>query len=312
MVGWSLVWLNCISQTLCCSPRCQDLALCLSQGSLRRGFWLLGIRFGQRSHMRWTGLPSLAASPSCLRSKQYAYTKKHPPIARPSVSWSPNFRSWTLGKNNLNSYAYFGGARYWRCQRFAVWYLGVVHDLGPEKQEPDRDPNFDWMHLLTLHNECQPLYGFCNHSCEANTALKMVSGHAHSTKFLYAKRQIKRGEQICVSYSTAITAGLGIESKEERQEILGRQIGWDGCFCKICKREIWTDSGKKNGKCAQPSAAPKVRRVGLMMDSVWGWQSKWRNKTADFTMLYPNLYCCSIRYMVRMMPMFYWTHSNIN
>ncbi len=31
---------------------------------------------------------------------------------------------------------------------------------------------------------------------------------------MFAKRQIKRGEQLCVSYSAAITAGVGIASKD--------------------------------------------------------------------------------------------------
>ena len=67
----------------------------------------------------------------------------------------------------------------------------VLHTLWAriDYQEPDREPDFNWVHLSTLHNKRQPWYAFCNHSPKANTAFKMGPGHADNTKILYAKRQ---------------------------------------------------------------------------------------------------------------------------
>ena len=96
--------------------------------------------------------------------------------------------------------------------RYDTW---VLHTLWArmDNQQPDREPDSNWVHLSTLHKERQPLYAFCNRSPKANTAFKMGPGHAHSTNILYAKRQTEGGERIRVSYSAATAAGVGIEGQ---------------------------------------------------------------------------------------------------
>ena len=55
-----------------------------------------------------------------------------------------------------------------------------------------------------------------------------------STKVLYAKRQIKKGEEVCVNYAPFSGGGM----KEERFTVLQSWIGvGKECGCSKCRRE---------------------------------------------------------------------------
>ena len=79
-------------------------------------------------------------------------------------------------------------------------------------------------------------YSFFNHSCEPNTGWSPTNSSTcigGSTKDVFAKRHIKKGEELCISY---LDAAQLRRSKAERHEMLASWLGLNLCHCSKCQR----------------------------------------------------------------------------
>ena len=110
--------------------------------------------------------------------------------------------------------------------RFDTWVLRTIWiRIVINKIQCDDRP--DKRHILSVN----PLHCFFNHSCEAQ--LFYGQGDDAGTKaVLCAKRKIKKGEEMFVSYIDADRMG----SVEERRKALFPWFGSD-CLCSRCRRE---------------------------------------------------------------------------
>jgi hypothetical protein len=75
-----------------------------------------------------------------------------------------------------------------------------------------------------------PLYSLLNHSCHPNMRWEFKDDL--SPIHMYAERDIKRGEELCISYN----GDMRFLSRGERQELLKRWFN-GGCGCTRCRVE---------------------------------------------------------------------------
>lgn len=102
-----------------------------------------------------------------------------------------------------------------------------------------------------------PIRAFYNHSCESNAiaGLPIYKGKNEvllkasqaekdrpvNEEVIFAKRAIKKGEEVTISY---IGSGISKLSKKQRVKAL-RKVGIDFCECTLCKRERDADEERK-------------------------------------------------------------------
>lgn len=224
-------------RTSYCSQRCLDLALSTYHKVLcgKNFDWLYQEAQKKPRPLNLNGPIWLRILATCVQSRQHPL--EHPAIARLVPCYSTGCRKWSFVANYTQPTRILKqlGINPFKDRRYETWVLQTIWARVVNNQ--DENPSgIDGNPVRTI----SPLYCFFNHSCERNAGWSGKTEEEHpycsggSTKVFHAKRQIKKGEEICVSY----VAFSGRETKEERLEVTMSWFGVGGeCGCSKCRRE---------------------------------------------------------------------------
>ena len=172
---------------------------------------------------------------TCVQSGQHPL--EHPAIARLVPNYSEGKRKWSFTINCTQPIRILQqlGINVFKDRRYETWVLQTIRARIANNQS-EHLSDLDGISVRTIN----PLYCFFNHSYEENAEVRGRTQKEHpycssgSTKVLYAKRQIKKGEEISVGYAQF----PGRETKEERLAVLQSWIGvGKKCGCSKCRRE---------------------------------------------------------------------------
>lgn len=110
--------------------------------------------------------------------------------------------------------------------RFDTWVLQTIqYRIANNKSGNETENGREYTHV-------NPLYSMLNHDCDPNT-LHAPEFQACSLEFLFAKRDIKKGEEICTSYLGQ--EGLDLPWELRREELFRWMRG--DCKCRRCVTE---------------------------------------------------------------------------
>ena len=241
-------------QIIYCSQQCRDLALSYHKVLCGKNFdWLYNEAKKLPTESSLNGPMWLRVLATCVQSG--IHPLDHPMIARLTPLYSRNGRKWSLVSNIKHPILILKqlGINPFKDLRFDTWVLQTLwariitnqgeHPLSaffsllePPPQGLRQEKAAGTWDIALSVRSISPLYSFFNHSCENNADFECDRGSALNggTKTFFAKQNIKKGEEICVSY----VHFKGNETKEERRVMLAPWIGMEGrCGCSKCRRE---------------------------------------------------------------------------
>lgn len=214
-----------------CSARCRDMAIDSYHKVLcgQNFDWLYRESRGKLQPFQLNGPLWLCILAACVQSKRNPLD--HPSIARLTPLHDKMNRTWTLSNNIVTPIRILNqsGIDPMHDFRYDTWVLQTIWTRVINNQEEHTTP--DGRHVRAI----SPLYSFFNHSCDPNTGWSSTEGPTcmdGSTKDIFAKRDIRMGEELCISYQK-----LEGYSKAERQRVIRSWIGSDReCGCTKCQR----------------------------------------------------------------------------
>lgn len=224
-------------RTSYCSQGCLDLAISTYHKVLcgKNFDWLYQEAGKMPKPVNLCGPIWLRILATCVQSGQHPL--EHLIIARLVPCYSTGWRKWSFAANCTQPIRILRqlGINPFKDRRYETWVLQTIWArVANNQEESHMDP--DSIPVRTV----SPLYSFFNHSCEENAEWRGKPRQEHpycvggSTKVIYAKRKIKKGEEICVSY----VPFSGRETKKERSEMTMPWIGVGReCGCTKCRRE---------------------------------------------------------------------------
>lgn len=217
-----------------CNAFCQDLALNSYHKVLcGKDFnWLY--REGSRSKIE----PFILNGPIWLRILACCVQSDMHPLDYPSIArliplYDQSRRVWSLSNNVATPIRILRqlGVDAFYDPRYDTWVLQTIWARIINNQQEHRTPDG------RLVRSIGPLYSFFNHSCEPNAGWRTIGGsgcNGGSSKLFGAVRDIKEGEEICISYARFKRG----ETKAERYRKIA---GWIGtarsCGCVKCRAE---------------------------------------------------------------------------
>lgn len=218
--------------TLYCCARCRDMAVASYHKVLcgQNFDWVYEESRGKQEQFVLNGPMWLRILAACVQSN--CHPLDHPSIARLTPLHDKISRTRTLSNNIITPIRILEqlGISPMEDFRYDTWVLQTIWTRVINNQEEHRTPDGRQVRAIN------PLYSFFNHSCEPNTGWSPTDSPSctnGSTKDIFAKRHIRKGEELCVSYVTFSNN----ESKAERQEVIQSWIGSDKeCGCTKCQR----------------------------------------------------------------------------
>ena len=220
-----------------CSQQCLDMAISTYHRVLcgKNFDWLYQEAAKKPLPINLKGPTWLRVLATCVQSGQHPL--ELPAIARLVPCYSTGWRKWSFTISFTQPIRILQqlGINHFKDRRYETWVLQTIWARLANNQVA-HPSGLKGISVRTLN----PLYTFLNHSCEENAEWKAKSQKEHpycvngSTKVLHAKRPIKKGEEICVTYAPF----SGQETKEERLAVIQSWVGPGGkCGCSKCGRE---------------------------------------------------------------------------
>lgn len=215
-----------------CSARCRDMALA-SYHKVQCGQnfdWVYDESRGKQEPFVLNGPMWLRILAACVQSN--CHPLDHPLIARLTPLHDKLCRTWTLSNNIMTPVRILQqlGISPVEDLRFDTWVLQTIWTRVINNQEEHTAPNGRPVRAIN------PFYSFFNHSCEPNTGWSPTDSPTctnGSTKDIFAKRPIRKGEELCISYREFSRH----ESKADRQKVIQSWIGSNKeCGCTKCQR----------------------------------------------------------------------------
>lgn len=155
---------------------------------------------------------------ACVQSN--GHPLDHPLIARLTPLHDKLPRTWTLSNNIMTPVKILQqlGISPMEDLRYETWTIQTIWTRVINNQEEHTTPDGRQVRAIN------PFHSFFNHSCDPNAGWSPTDGPActnGSTKDVFAKRHIGKGEELCISHGKISTH----ESKAERQKVIQSWIG---------------------------------------------------------------------------------------
>lgn len=215
-----------------CTARCRDMALASYHKVLcgQNFDWLYEESNGKLEPFVLNGPLWLRILAACVQSN--CHPLDHPSIARLAPLHEKLSRIWALSNNIVTPFKILRqlGVDPTDDFRYDTWVLQTIWTRVINNQEEHTTPDGRQVRAIS------PLYSFFNHSCEPNTGWSPTDTPTctnGSAKDIFAKRHIRKGEELCIDYVNFSKN----ENKAERQRVIQSWIGSDKeCGCTKCQR----------------------------------------------------------------------------
>lgn len=173
---------------------------------------------------------------ACSQTK--CHPLQHPSIARLLPHYSP-LRRWTYRHNieRPNQILQQLGVDIFRDLLYDTWVLQQVSIrlITNQHSHTTKDGR--------RYRSLNPLYSFLNHSCEPNACWDFAkvgqgaTAHESTALRVTARKPIKKGEEITISYGDNDQGGFEFSKKAVRQEQLLNWLPNGRCECSLCQQQ---------------------------------------------------------------------------